>query len=277
MFPNDNFPSDIPPVRSSNVGESVRTSSAFRIGSPAAQKNAMSLSVFFPCHNEEGNVERVTRSALDVLATISPDYEVIIVNDGSSDRTADIANRLAAEHVCVRVVHHRHNQGYGAALRSGFRAATKEWVFYTDGDGQFDLNELPRLVTLASRADIVSGYRTVRRDSWLRSLNAMAWGLLIGVTLRLWVRDVDCAFKLYRREIFDHIEIHSTGALIDAEILARAQRCGYTIVQTGVCHHPRICGTQSGARLKVITRAFWELFRLRKSILKQPRTRPRHQ
>lgn len=226
------------------------------------------LSIFFPCHNEEANVERVTRQAVEVGRRVSDDLQVIIVNDGSKDRTAEIADALTAELPEVEVVHQYPNRGYGGALQSGFRAAKKQHVFYTDGDGQFDMNELELLLPLIASYDIVSGYRLNRQDSFMRVMNAKAWGVLMRFVLGLKIRDIDCAFKLYKREIFDHIEMHSEGALIDAEILARAVRKGYTIGQVGVHHFPRTAGEQSGANLKVILRAFRELFRLRKRIVK---------
>lgn len=230
-----------------------------------------SLSIFFPCRNEAGNIERVVRQALDVMGTLAIDYEIIIVNDGSTDGTGPLADRLALNNHRVRVVHHPVNRGYGGALQSGFRAATKEWVFYTDGDGQFDLNELPPLFELAGPFDIVSGYRLRRQEGFQRRLNAWGWGKLVGWMLGLHIRDVDCAFKLYRREMFGHIEMRSLGALIDAEILAKAQRAGYTITQVGVHHYPRLSGQASGAGFKVIVRAFYELMKLRREILKPPR------
>ena len=227
----------------------------------------ISISVFLPCYNEQGNIERVTGRALHILGQISDDYEVIIVDDGSSDDTGPIAESLAARNPHVKVVHHQTNQGYGAALQSGFRAATKQWVFYTDGDGQFDIAELAGLLELTVDFDIVSCYRIDRQDSRMRRANAWAWGRLIRWLFRLKVRDIDCAFKLYRREIFHRIEMHSTGALIDTEILARAQRAGFSIVQKGVHHYPRTSGAQTGANIKVIFRAFVELLKLRKRIL----------
>jgi glycosyltransferase involved in cell wall biosynthesis len=230
----------------------------------------ISLTVFFPCHNEEANVERVTAQALDVGRRVSDDLQVIIVDDGSRDRTAEIADRLAREHPEVEVVHHWPNRGYGGALQSGFRNARKEYVFYTDGDGQFDINEIDLLLPLIDTYDIVSAYRLNRQDSLIRKLNAAAWGFLMRLVLGLHVRDIDCAFKIYRREIFDRIVMKSQGALIDAEILARAQRRGYTIGQVGVHHYPRTAGEQSGANLKVILRAFKELLKLRKDIAGEP-------
>lgn len=227
-----------------------------------------SLTVFFPCYNEEGTVETLTRDAVRVAGEITRDFEVIIVNDGSKDRTAEIADRLADQIEQVRVIHHKVNGGYGAALQSGFKAATKELVFYTDGDGQFDIEELPKLFELIDQCDIVSGFRIKRQEGMLRKLNAFCWGSLVCILFNMKVRDIDCAFKLYKREVFDNIEMHSTGALIDSEILARATKKGYVIKQIGVSHYPRITGTSTGAKLSVIVRAFKELFRLRKEIMK---------
>ena len=227
----------------------------------------ISISVFFPCHNEQANIEPLTQQALQVITRISDDYEVIIVNDGSTDATKEIADRLAQQDESVKAIHHPKNLGYGGALQSGFRAAEKEWVFYTDGDGQFDIGELPDLLSLTRDYDIITCYRIDRKDSWIRKLNAWAWGKLVRFMFSLPVRDIDCAFKLYRREIFDHIEMHSQGALIDTEILARAQRAGYRMVQRGVHHYPRTAGQQSGASIRVILRAFRELRKLRREII----------
>ncbi len=212
-------------------------------------------------------MERVTCAALEACRDMTPDFEVIIVNDGSRDRTGEIAERLASEYPEVRVVHNRPNRGYGGALQSGFRAARKEWVFYTDGDGQFDFREIPRLVELLDRWDIVSAYRVDRKDSLLRKFNAWAWTWLCNLLLGTRLRDIDCAFKLYPRRLFDEIEMYSEGALIDAEVLAKAQRRGYRIGQIGVHHYPRTAGVQTGANMKVIARAFVELFKLRRNIL----------
>lgn len=228
------------------------------------------LSVFYPCYNEEGNIRRVVGEALAFLPTLSDDFEIILVDDGSADRTGAIADELAREHACVRAVHHPSNRGYGGALQSGFRAATRELVFYTDGDGQFDITDLTRLLPLIETHDIVSGYREHRQDSLMRRLNAWLWGALVQRVLGFRCRDVDSAFKLYRREIFDRIEMKSMGALIDAEVLARAVRAGYTIAEAPVRHRPRIAGRQTGANLRVIARAFKELFQLRREIRSTP-------
>jgi len=230
------------------------------------QRATNSISVFFPCYNEQDNVTRTVERAIAVLEKACADFEVIIVDDGSSDATGRIADEIAARNTSVKVVHHPANLGYGDALKSGFKAATKELVFYTDGDGQFDISEMPPLLPLMKQYDIVSCYRLNRQDSHVRKINAWCWTKLVCLLFGMKIRDIDCAFKLYKRKIFDNIKLSSAGALIDAEILARAIRRGYTITQKGVHHYPRMAGTQTGANLRVILRAFKELFKLHSQI-----------
>ena len=220
------------------------------------------ISVFFPCYNEQDNVARTVERALEVLERLNADFEVIIVDDGSADNTARIADEIASANSKVQVVHHTVNLGYGAALQSGFKAASKELVFYTDGDGQFDISELPTLLPLMDKADIVSCYRLNRQDNLVRKINGWCWTKLVCWLFGMKIRDIDCAFKLYKREIFDHIELSSTGALINAEILAKALRSGYRLTERGVHHYPRTAGKQTGAKPKVIFRAFKELLKL---------------
>ena len=235
-------------------------------------RKPLSLTIFFPCYNEEANLERVTLAALDVAAEVADDYEVIIVNDGSRDKTAEIADRLASEHEAVRAVHNNPNLGYGGALQRGFREATKDWVFYTDGDGQFDFKELPRLLPLLETHDIVSCYRLDRKDPLLRKVNAWCWSRLVNFLFGFGLRDVDCAFKIFPRALFDEITMKSTGALIDTEILAKAHYLGYRIAQLGVHHYLRTAGEQSGANIRVIARAFKELFKLRGEIRRESKS-----
>lgn len=247
---------------------SSRTSSHNRIANRSDPKAdaPVSISVFFPCHNERENIASVVERALAVLEDLHADFEAVIVDDGSSDDTGRIADEIAARDARVRVVHHESNLGYGAALRSGFKAAAKNLVFYTDGDGQFDISEMPPLLALMDRYDIVSCYRLDRCESLVRRLNGWCWSKLVSLLFGMKIRDIDCAFKLYKREIFDHIELSSNGALIDAEILARAMHKGYRVTQRGVHHYPRTAGEQSGATLPVIARAFKELFTLYRQI-----------
>lgn len=223
-----------------------------------------SLSIFFPCHNEEGNVERVVRAALEVAPTVADDFEVIVVNDGSADRTGEIADRLAAEDKRVRAVHHPTNRGYGGALKSGFEAATKDHVFFTDGDGQFDLAELPKLAELAAGAPrtLALGFRIKRADPWIRSVNARLYKGLIRLLFGLKVQDIGCAFKLIPRAVLEAVHLEAEGALISAELLIKAQKAGYVVREVGVHHYPRRAGEQSGANVGVILRTFAELGRL---------------
>jgi glycosyltransferase involved in cell wall biosynthesis len=229
-----------------------------------------SITVFFPCYNEHENVAKVAQQAIEVLEGLRADYEVIIINDGSADDTGPVADQIAVRHPRVRVIHHPRNLGYGAALQSGFRAATKDLVFHTDGDGQFDLAELPPLLPLMKEYDIVCGYRMNRQDNFVRRMNGRLWTKMTGLLFSLRLRDIDCAFKLYKRAIFDDLKMESTGALISTEILARAARKGYRITERGVHHYPRTAGKPTGGNVKVIFRAFRELWRLRRRILSEP-------
>ncbi|MFO0972325.1 MAG: glycosyltransferase family 2 protein [Phycisphaerae bacterium] len=225
-----------------------------------------SLTIFFPCYNEAANVERVTRAALAAGSPLTSDLEVLIVNDGSRDDTGEISEALAAANARIRVAHNRPNQGYGGAVIRGLREARKEWVFYTDGDGQFDLGEIPRLIELLDRCDVAVGYRLDRADPLHRKINAALWNALVRLLFGLKVRDVDCAFKLLPRKLVDEIRLESRGALISTELLARAARRGYRIAEVGVHHYPRQAGVATGAKLSVIARAFWELFKLARRI-----------
>jgi len=235
------------------------------------QQATSSISVFFPCYNEQDNIARIVEQALVVLEKLDADFEIIIVDDGSSDATGQIAEKIADRNSRVKVVHHRTNLGYGAALKSGFKAATKKLIFYTDGDGQFDISEMPPLLPLMGQFDIVSCYRLNRQDNIIRKINGWCWTKLVCLLFGMKIRDIDCAFKLYKREIFDNIQLLSAGALLDTEILARAIRKGYRITQRGVHHYPRTAGTQTGANLKVILRAFKELLKLHRKIRKENR------
>ena len=226
-----------------------------------------SISVFFPMHDEEGNIEPQVETALEVLRGYTDDFEVIVVNDGSKDRTGEIADRLQAEHPEVRVVHHEHNRGYGGAVKSGFEAATKELVFFTDGDRQFDLREIGLLLERIEDHDVVIGYRMKRSDPLHRSLNTFCWHKLVRLLFGLKVRDIDCAFKLFRREVLEKIgRLETEGAVLSTELLVKISRAGFRMAEVGVHHYPRPTGQQSGASLRVIARAFRELAGLRRRL-----------
>lgn len=232
----------------------------------AGSPKLSSLSVFFPSYNEEGNVERVVAHALEVLPSVAQKFEVIVVNDGSKDRTRELAEALARKDKRVRVVNHEVNRGYGGALISGIKAGRYDWIFFSDGDGQFDTAEIANLLPPAQNHDIVVGYRIHRQDSLMRKLNAWAWGTLVRALFHIPVRDIDCAFKLFRREVFDKVEVTAQGAMISTQILAAAVKRGFTIAEVGVHHYPRVAGQQTGAKLRVILRAFRELFKLYRTL-----------
>ena len=225
-----------------------------------------SLSAFFPAYNEQANVEPVVRDALAKLPRFADDLEVVVVDDGSTDRTGEIADRLAAEDRRVRVVHHRPNRGYGGAVRSGLLSATREHVFFTDADLQFDLDDLERLLPRLARADVVIGYREKRADPPKRLFIAWVYNTLIRVLFVSPFRDVDCAFKLFRREVFDRVplaRVRSNGAFFSPELLLVLRAGGVRIEQVGVRHFPRRAEAEKGATLRVVVRAMRDLLRLR--------------
>lgn len=220
-----------------------------------------SISIFFPAYNEEKAIEKSVGAALEVAERLFIDYEVIVVDDGSRDRTGAIADRLAAADPKVRVVHHTVNRGYGAALRSGFAAARKELVFFTDGDGQFDLSELEKLLPLIVEADLAIGYRLKRVDPPHRLLYARLYKLLISLLFGLWVKDIDCAFKLIRKDALRSLDLKSDGALISAELLIKAKKKGLRIKEVGVHHYSRQGGQPTGGKFSVAFKALLEIFK----------------
>jgi len=229
------------------------------------------LSWFFPAHNEEANLEPLVAEALGTLPTLAERFEIIVVDDGSRDATPTIADRLAAEHPdIVRVVHHPTNLGYGAALRSGFRAARFAAVAFTDGDRQFQVADLGRLAERlagADHPDVVAGFRIKRADPLVRTVYARLYKLANRIFFGLRIRDIDCACKLFRREALQGIRVESGGAFFSAELCIKLGASGRTIVEVGVPHYPRTAGSQTGAKVSVVWRAvkdFWSL-RLRLS------------
>jgi len=220
------------------------------------------LSVIFPTYNEEGSIGRAVDSALQVLEKIADNYEVIVVNDGSKDSTEKIVQQIYGHNGFVRLISHERNVGYGGSLRSGLESAKYDLIFFTDADLQFDLNEILNLLRWIQEYDLVIGYRLKRSEGFRRRLYAWGWGLLIRLLFDLKVRDIDCAFKLFRKEVFDKISVSSLGAFVNSEILIRAQKHGFRLKEVPVSHYPRLAGRGSGAHLKTIYRAFHELFKL---------------
>jgi glycosyltransferase involved in cell wall biosynthesis len=225
------------------------------------------LSYFFPAHNEAENIEALVAEALEVLPTLAERFEIIAVDDGSRDATPAIADRLAAaDPDTVRVVHHVVNQGYGAALRSGFRASRFELVAFTDGDRQFRLVDLRRLLDRQRQADapdVVAGYRLKRADPTIRLAYARAYRFALRLFYGLGVRDVDCACKLFQRDALEGVRLESGGAFLSAELLIKLKARGRTIAEVGIPHYPRTAGQASGANPKVVLRAMRDFWRLR--------------
>lgn len=207
-------------------------------------------------------MERVVRGFLAELPRVSDRYEVIVVDDGSRDRTGEIAERLAASDPHVKVVHHPVNRGYGGAVISGIRAATQPWILLCDGDGQFDPREVELLAARSADYDVIVGRRRRRADHLMRRVNGKAWTMLVRLLFGIRIRDIDCGFKLFRREFLESMELHAKGAMISTELMARLAGRGARIAEVEVSHLPRLAGEQSGANLKVIARAFKELFTL---------------
>lgn len=217
------------------------------------------LSVVLPAYNEAGNIEAMVRDVESVAASYAGSHEILVVDDGSIDSTPLILDDLRRELRSLRVVTHEVNRGYGGALLSGFSAASKDFVFFTDADRQFDLKEISRLIRWIDEYDIVTGYREARSDSLHRKVNAYAWTALVRLLLGIRVRDVDCAFKLFRREVLNRLTLTANGAMINAELLARARKCNLRVKEVPVSHFPRVVGVQSGANPRVVVRAFLEL------------------
>jgi len=234
--------------------------SANEDGKQAASRH--SLSLVLPAYNEEAVIGSTLAHALHVLATNVwvKDFEVIAVNDGSTDTTGAIISAIAETEPRLRLITHERNQGYGATLADGFAAATKELTLFMDSDGQFDLHDLDRLLPFIDEYDAVIGYRLNRQDTRMRRLNAWGWNILIGRVLGVKVRDIDCAFKLLRTDFLQHAPLETRGAMINAELLYKLKRANYTYREVGVQHLPRQGGRATGANLRVIVRAFRELF-----------------
>jgi glycosyltransferase involved in cell wall biosynthesis len=224
-----------------------------------------SISLVMPAYNEADNIEPMVAEATPALEANADDYEIIVVDDGSADETAAITRRVMETHPHVRLVQHPVNRGFGAAVFSGFTSAEKDWIFYTDADRQFVLSELERFVPYMEEADLIAGYRAPRRDPFLRVFYGKGWSALCTLLFGYTVRDVDCGFKLFRREIIQNLapQIASRGATFSIEWLVRAKRAGYRFVELPVTHRPRVAGSQTGANINVIVRAFRELVQFR--------------
>ena len=212
-----------------------------------------SISACAPAFNEAGNVERVVRDFDKTLRAAAVDYEIIIVDDGSRDGTAEILARLAAELASLRVVSHAVNEGYGKSLRDAFDAATKDYVFYTDGDGQFDLAEMLTFMPLLDGDAAVVGYRVGRAEGALRRFTSRAYNLLVRVLFGLKIRDVECSFKFLPRHQLQALELNSDKFFIDTELMVKLKRAGVPTIERGVRHLPREQGRSTVSPAHVFT------------------------
>ena len=204
-----------------------------------------SLSIVMPAYNEEQNIEGALEEACEVAASVTPAWEVIVVDDGSQDTTAQRVTRISQRQARVRLISFPENRGYGVALRAGFHAAQGDLIFYTDSDRQFDLSELRFFLPVMERTDVAIGFRVYRYDPVLRCLLSWVYNRLVSAVFRARVRDVDCSFKLFRREVLEAIDLETTDFFIDTEMVAKARKWNFRILQKGVKHYPRRAGESS--------------------------------
>lgn len=221
------------------------------------------LSVFFPAFNDEDSIAMLIHEAMEVALRITNDYEVIVVNDGSSDGTATVLNDLASREPRLRVIHHARNRGYGGALRSGFESATKDLIFYTDGDGQYDVREMANLVPLmVEDVEVVNGYKIKRSDNRRRIVMGAVYKFLARWMFGLPIRDVDCDFRLMRREAVQSLTLTSTSGVICTEMVYKLSRAGRRFAETPVHHYPRLHGQSQFFTLRRVAKTGYDFFKL---------------
>lgn len=224
------------------------------------------LSVFFPAYNEESNIERTIETAFGALPDVAEKYEVLIVNDGSKDKTEQVVKKLIKKYPQLSLITHNPNKGYGEALKTGFYQTKYDWITFTDADGQFDFSEIDKFVDiqLQTDADLVIGYYKKRAVSFRRKLNTWLWQQIVYVLFGLNVRDIDCGFKLINRRVINGISKLESGrgAFISSELLIKAQKKKFKIVEIPVNHYPRLTGKGTGADLNVIIQSFIDLGKL---------------
>lgn len=229
------------------------------------------ISFFFPCYNEEDNLERSVLLTVPKLKSLASRWELIIVDDGSRDKTGDIAAKLSQKYPKnIKVVTHRPNRGYGAAFKSGFYTASYEWIAFMDADGQFDINDLDILINTqqATQADLVIGYYLRRKVPLYRILGTKIWQLAVFLLFGLKVRDIDCGFKLVSQKVINTIpQLEAErGPFISSEFLIKAKKAKFKITEAGVHHYPRTAGKATGAKLNVVLSGLRDLFRLRSKL-----------
>ena len=222
-----------------------------------------SLSVFFPVFNEEKNLEKTVLNAVAVLKKFKIIWEILIIDDGSNDKSEQLANKLAQKYSEIKVFHQQ-NGGYGMAVRAGLTKAKCEWIVYTDADGQFDFSEIANFFSVCHRTDAIWGYRLKRQDPFYRLLFSYFWGISVRLLTGINLKDINCGFKMFKKSAIEKIgPLKSTrGAMINPELALKLKKSGFKILEVGVNHYPRLFGRPTGAGLKVIFQSYLELFQL---------------
>lgn len=233
----------------------------------ANSKYPQGLSIVLPAFNEEENIETAIDRCFAVLEQLGIAHEVIVVNDGSADGTSAVCQKLMTANSRLRLIEFEQNRGYGIALRTGFLAARYRLVFYTDSDNQFDVSELKYLLPIIDSYDLVVGFRVYRYDRPMRLFLSWGYNLLVRLIFRIRIHDIDCAFKLFRRELFDVIQLEASDFFIDTEIVVKAKRLGYRMNEVGVRHYPRMAG-KTTVRPSDIPRTLRTLVRIWKSCMR---------
>ncbi len=222
-----------------------------------------SISAFFPAYNDAGTIPSMVIAADITLRSLTDDYEIIVVNDGSTDQTGEVLEELKRVYPCLRVVHHKVNRGYGGALRSGFASATKEFVFYTDGDAQYDPREMTLLVdAMAPDVDVVNGYKVKRSDPLHRVVIGKLYHWMVKAAFGLTVRDTDCDFRLFRRRVFEKVRLERNSGVICVEMMKKVQDAGFNIAQVPVSHHHRVYGHSQFFNFRRVFRVGVDLMKL---------------
>ncbi len=220
----------------------------------------ISISVFFPCYNDSGSIALMVKGAESVLRKVTSDWEIIVIDDGSSDESRKILTLLKKEVPNLRLVFHKKNKGYGGALKSGFRSASKELVFYTDGDGQYDVKELTKLTALLrGDIDVVQGYKLKRNDPLIRKIVGPIYHLFVRTVFNIKVRDIDCDFRLIRNTALKSIRLHYNSGVICVELVKKLQKDGCKFIEVGVHHYPRLHGSSQFFNFKRVSKTLIEL------------------